>query len=290
MKKFQGTGVALVTPFNPDLEVDYKGIKSLLDFTSNAVDYFVVQGTTGESTTTTSKEKFKILDFVLNNNEKQLPIVYGIGGNNTNAVVEEINQTNLSGVDAILSVSPYYNKPTQEGIFQHYYKIAENSPVPVILYNVPGRTMSNITAVTTIRLAQHPNIIGIKEASGDLEQCRQIISDKPDNFMLISGDDLLTTSMMSIGAVGVISVLANAFPSTFKALTQAALKGDFESSRKITERLQPINTLMYSESNPVGIKEVLRQKNICHNNVRLPLLTASEQLTKEIASVLNQLA
>lgn len=290
MKKFHGTGVALVTPFDSNLEVDYEGLKNLLNLTSTAVDYLVVQGTTGESTTTSSNEKLNILDFVLKNNEKQLPVVYGIGGNNTNGVIEVIKQTNLDGVDAILSVSPYYNKPTQDGIFQHYYKIADNSPVPLILYNVPGRTMSNITAETTIRLAQHPNIIGIKEASGDLEQCRQIMLTKPVDFMLISGDDLLTTSMMSIGAVGVISVLANAFPSTFNLLTQTALQGEFESSKKVTERLNSINPLMYSESNPVGIKEVLRQKKVCQNYVRLPLLPASQSLTLEIKAVLNQMA
>lgn len=287
MKKFEGTGVALVTPFDANLEIDYKGLKKLLEFTALDVDYFVVQGTTGESTTTSTKEKLDILDFVLNNNTNQLPIVYGIGGNNTNAVIETIKQTKLDGVDAILSVSPYYNKPTQEGIFQHYTQIANNSPVPVILYNVPGRTMSNISAETTIRLAQHPNILGIKEASGNLEQCMQIMASKPVDFMLISGDDMLTTSMMSIGAIGVISVLANGFPRVFKQITQAALKGEFELSRRATEQLLSINSLMYLESNPVGIKEVLRQKTICSNHVRLPLIPSSQSLRTEIASVIN---
>ena len=290
MKKFQGTGVALVTPFDANLEIDYRGLRKLLEFTAEDVDYFVVQGTTGESTTTSTNEKLDILDFVLNNNDKQLPIVYGIGGNNTKGVIETIKQTTLDGVDAILSVSPYYNKPTQEGIFQHYTRIANNSPVPVLLYNVPGRTMSNITAETTIRLAQHANIIGIKEASGDLEQCMQIMAAKPADFMLISGDDMLTTSMMSIGAQGVISVLANGFPSNFKQLTQAALNGEFELSRKAIEQLLSINSLMYLESNPVGIKEVLRQKKICSNHVRLPLLPASKALKTDIETVLNQKA
>ena len=282
--------MALVTPFDANLEIDYKGLSKLLEFTAPEVDYFVVQGTTGESTTTSTNEKLDILDFVLNNNVRQLPIVYGIGGNDTNAVIETIKQTKLDGVDAILSVSPYYNKPTQEGIFQHYTLIANNSPVPVILYNVPGRTMSNISPETTIRLSQHSNIIGIKEASGNLEQCMQIMAGKPADFMLISGDDMLTTSMMSIGAAGVISVLANGFPSNFKRLTHAALKGKFQLSREATEQLLSINSLMYLESNPVGIKEVLQQKKICSNHVRLPLISASQTLKAAIKITLNQMA
>lgn len=289
MKEFQGTGVALVTPFDARLEVDYKGLKDLLDFTSKDVDYFVVQGTTGESTTTSAKEKINILEFVLNNNANQLPIVYGIGGNNTNRVIETIKQTKLDRVSAILSVSPYYNKPTQEGIYQHYVKIADSSPVPVILYNVPGRTMSNITAETTIRLSDHQNIIGIKEASGDLEQCKRIMAAKPADFMLISGDDMLTTAMMSMGAVGVISVLANGFPQIFKRITHTALDNNFEASKQATKSLNGINTLMYTESNPVGIKEVLFQKEVCGNEVRLPLLAASQQLKIEIMQELGLL-
>jgi 4-hydroxy-tetrahydrodipicolinate synthase len=282
LEKFHGTGVALVTPFDANLVVDYKGLKRLLEFTAADVDYFVVQGTTGESTTTTAKEKTDILEFVRSNNVKNLPIVYGIGGNNTVAVVESIKQTNLDGVSAILSVSPYYNKPTQEGIYQHYVKIADNSPVPVILYNVPGRTMSNITAETTIRLAEHRNIIGIKEASGDLEQCKDIMTAKPTDFILISGDDMLTTDMMSIGAKGVISVLANGFPEIFRRITHAAINNNIEESRIVTESLSGINPLMYSESNPVGIKEVLNQKGVCGNEVRLPLLAASQGLIIKI--------
>ncbi len=289
MKKFDGTGVALVTPFDSDLRVDFQGLKSLLEHTAKGVDYYVVQGTTGESATTTNAEKKEILDFVRNNNPKGLPIVYGIGGNNTAAVLETITQTDLSGIDAILSVSPYYNKPSQEGIYQHYIKIADESPLPIILYNVPGRTMSNISAATTLRLAAHPNIIGIKEASGDLVQCMEIMKGKPDDFILISGDDLLTTSMMSVGARGVISVLANGFPEIFKNITHCALSSDFYQSTLSSQRLLDINPLMYQESNPVGIKEVLRLKMVCDNHVRLPLLPASQELRSEIAQSLKVL-
>ena len=286
MKKFEGTGVALVTPFDERLEIDFNGLKNLLHHTAN-VDYYVVQGTTGESATTTTKEKRKILQFVHNNNKAKLPVVYGIGGNNTKSVIESIKHTDLSNVSAILSVSPYYNKPSQEGIYQHYLALAESSPVPIILYNVPGRTMSNITAKTTVRLAQHKNIIGIKEASGDLVQCMEIMRDKPQDFMLISGDDLLTTAMMSLGGKGVISVLANAFPNIFKTITTSALDGNFDKSSRETQRLLSINPLMYEESNPVGIKEVLRQMGVCENHVRLPLLPASQSLTERIRNAHN---
>lgn len=283
MNKFKGTGVALVTPFNNKLEIDFEGLSALLDHTTTGVDYFVVQGTTGESATTTSPEKAKILEFVKSNNPRNLPIVYGIGGNNTQSVCNQLASTNLDGVDAILSVSPYYNKPSQEGILEHYSKIAKESPLPIILYNVPGRTMSNIAAETTLRLADHENIIGIKEASGDLVQCMTIAKNKPEDFLLISGDDLLTTSMMSIGAVGVISVLANAFPKEFEAIVHSALEGNYKKSRLESSKFLEINPLMYEESNPVGIKEVLRQKGICGNAVRLPLLSASQSLTDRIS-------
>ena len=192
MKKLFGTGVALVTPFDADGAIDFDSLKKLLAHTAKGVNYYVVMGTTGESATMTKDEKKEVLQFVLKNNPKKLPVVYGIGGNNTDAVIEEIHSTNLKGVTALLSVSPYYNKPSQEGIYQHFKKVADTSTLPIILYNVPGRTASNLTADTTLRLAQHKNIIGIKEASGNLEQCMKIAKEKPANFLLISGDDLLT--------------------------------------------------------------------------------------------------
>ncbi|WP_339697525.1 4-hydroxy-tetrahydrodipicolinate synthase [uncultured Roseivirga sp.] len=286
MKALKGTGVALVTPFNEDLSIDFDGLLKLLEHTAKGVDYYVVQGTTGESATTTSAEKAEILSFIKQNNKAKLPIVYGIGGNNTQSVLENIKSTDLEGVCAILSVSPYYNKPSQEGIYQHFKMIADASPVPVILYNVPGRTQSNISANTTLRLAEHKNIVAIKEASGDLTQCMAISKDAPEDFLLISGDDLLTTPMMSFGAVGVISVLANAFPETFKRLTKAALSNDFEASSQATFELIDINPLMYAESNPVGVKHVLEVFGVCKNYVRMPLLPASDELKTKIQALL----
>lgn len=287
MQKFQGTGVALVTPFNSDGSVDFEGLARLLDFTGKAVDYYVVLGTTGESATTSSIEKAKILQFIKDNNPKNLPIVYGIGGNNTLQVAEDIANADLDGVDAILSVSPYYNKPSQAGIVAHYEYLADRSPLPIILYNVPGRTMSNLTAETTLTLSKHPNIIGIKEASGDLDQCRKIINGMDPNFFLTSGEDLLTSDLIQMGGIGVISVLANGFPSEFSSIAKAALAGDIVKSQSITASFEKINPLMYAESNPVGVKEVLNQKGVCSNVVRLPLLEATTRLKAEIAQLLK---
>ena len=286
-KLFTGVGPALITPFNDDLSVDFEGLEKLLDYIQDA-DYWVIQGTTGESATTTKEEKSKILAFVKSNNPKKLPLVYGMGGNDTNALVESIAETDLNGVAAILSASPQYNKPSQEGIYKHFIAVAEASPVPVILYNVPGRTASNISAETTLSLAKHPNIIGVKEASGNLEQCMRIAAEGPDDFLLISGDDLLTTSLISLGAVGVISVMANAFPKTFLEMTHAALKNDFSTAQKALFSFLDINPLMYEESNPVGVKEVLKQKGICENYVRMPLLPATEGLSGKIKQILSQ--
>jgi len=226
MKKLYGTGVALVTPFTDQSEVDFKSLKKLLNHTAKGVDYYVVMGTTGESTTVSAEEKKSILQFTRDNNIKKLPLVYGIGGNHTQQVLDSIRNTDLSGVDALLSVSPYYNKPSQEGIFLHFKAIADTSPVPVILYNVPGRTASNITAETTLKLAAHPKIIGVKEASGNLEQCMRIARDKPKDFLLISGDDLLAVPLYALGAKGVISVLANAYPVIFRRMKEFSFAGD----------------------------------------------------------------
>lgn len=290
MKKLYGTGVALVTPFDVDKKVDFDGLKKLLKYTADkGVDYYVVQGTTGESATTSAAEKAGILQFVKDNNDQNLPIVYGIGGNNTQSVLDTIKSTDLEGVDAILSVSPYYNKPSQDGIYQHYTMIADASPVPVILYNVPGRTMSNITATTTLRLAKHKNIIGIKEASGDLEQAMAISKDKPKEFMLISGDDLLTGPLYSIGAVGVISVLANPFADLFRSMKEGAFTNNFEQVRTALFPLLSINPLMYSESNPVGVKHALKALGVCDHYVRLPLIEASQDLQKQIEAAIKEM-
>lgn len=282
MNKLFGTGVALVTPLTSTGAIDFDGLKKLLNHTAKGVDYFVVMGTTGESATLSKTEKKTILEFVKRNNRKNLPLVFGIGGNNTEEVINNIQETDLAGVEAILSVSPYYNKPSQEGIYQHFKRIASKSPVPIILYNVPGRTGSNLTAETSLRLAKHKNIIGIKEASGNMEQCMRIAAKKPTDFMLISGDDLLTVPLYSIGAVGVISVLANAFPTTFKRIKDACFAKDFNKASRELFTLLDINGPMYEEGNPVGIKHTLHLLEICENHVRLPLVPASDNLKKKI--------
>jgi 4-hydroxy-tetrahydrodipicolinate synthase len=285
MKKFYGTGVALVTPFDASGDVDYASLKKVLVHTAKGVDYFVVMGTTGESVTCSKDEKKKVLAFVARNNPNKLPIVFGVGGNNTSAVIEEIHQTDLRLVDAILSVSPYYNKPSQEGIYRHFSIIADASPLPVILYNVPGRTASNLTAETTLRLAQNKNIIGVKEASGNLEQCMKIAKGKPPGFMLISGDDLLTLPIYSIGGVGVISVLANAYPIVFRKMKEFAMAGNFAKAQKELFQLVDINGPMYEEGNPVGVKQLMYQMGICGPHVRLPLAAASAKLAERIKTI-----
>jgi 4-hydroxy-tetrahydrodipicolinate synthase len=285
MKKLYGTGVALVTPFDNNLAVDYKALKKLLKHTAKGVDYYVVMGTTGESVTVTADEKKQVLQFVKENNESKLPIVYGIGGNNTDEVCKTLSSTDLKGVDAILSVSPYYNKPSQEGIYQHFVKVADASPLPIILYNVPGRTSSNLSAETTLRLASHKNIVGIKEASGNLEQCMKIVRNMPKDFLLISGDDMLTVALYALGGKGVISVLANAYPSIFRKMKDFAFEGNFAKANQEQFKLLDINGPMYEESNPVGLKLLLAEMGICSNAVRLPLVAASDSLAKRILSL-----
>lgn len=287
-QSLKGTGVALVTPFKKDLSIDWEGLEKLLAYTAKGVDYYVVMGTTAESPTISEKEKGDILAFVKKNNSQQLPIVYGLGGNDTAALLKQLDQVNFSGVDALLSVSPYYNKPSQEGIYRHYTAIADKCPVPVILYNVPGRTSSNISAQTTLRLAAHDNIIGTKDASGNLEQCMAIAKNKPEDFMLISGDDLLTVPLLSIGGVGVISVLANALPETFRSIFDAVADSDFKTASEAAYKTLAINPLMYQESNPVGLKFLLQELGICEEWVRLPLVEASEDLRKEIRKALKE--
>lgn len=282
MKNLMGTGVALVTPMHEDGSIDYKGLKKLLSHTGKGVDYYVVMGTTGESATLSKKEKQAVLDFVRKNNTRNLPLVYGIGGNDTQSVLEELIHTDLTGVAAILSVSPYYNKPSQEGIYQHFKAVAKVSTVPVILYNVPGRTASNLTADTTLRLAQLDNVIGIKEASGNLEQCMKIAKEKPKDFMLISGDDMLTLALYANGAVGVISVLANAYPVVFKKLKEFAWAGKLAAAQKEQFKLLDINGPMYEEGNPVGVKYLLSLLGICQPHVRMPLVNPSEHLKKKV--------
>lgn len=282
MKTLYGTGVALVTPMDESGDIDFASLKRLLVHTAKGVDYYVVMGTTGESATMSKEEKRKVLSFVIKNNRKNLPIVYGIGGNNTAAVLEEIADTDFKGISAVLSVSPYYNKPSQEGIVHHFHFVADACPVPIILYNVPGRTSSNLAAGTTLRLAKHKNIIGVKEASGNLEQCMKISKEKPASFMLISGDDMLTLPIYCIGGVGVISVLANACPIVFKKMKELAFAGDYTKAQKELFKLVDINGPMYEEGNPVGVKQLLHEMGVCGPNVRLPLVQASAELVRRI--------
>ncbi|GGM81251.1 4-hydroxy-tetrahydrodipicolinate synthase [Dyadobacter beijingensis] len=282
-QRFKGVGAALITPFDEQNEIDYPGLKRLIELvTEGGTDYLVVQGTTGESPTVFSKEKRDILAFTIKNNYKKLPIVYGVGSNNTQEVLNTIKETDFTGVDAILSVCPYYNKPTQEGIIAHFTAIADASPVPVLLYNVPGRTVINMKADTIVKLAAHPNIIGIKDAGGSLEQSMELASRAPEDFLLLSGDDNLVTTMVSVGWHGVISVIANAFPKEFRELTWAALEGRFKDAARLQLAFLEFDTLLYIESNPVGIKKCLEIKGICSSDVRLPLLKASKELGEKL--------
>ena len=288
-ERFKGVGAALITPFDEQNEIDYPGLKRLIDLvTEGGTDYLVVQGTTGESPTVSSKEKREILAFTIKNNPKSLPIVYGIGGNDTKSVIDTIKETDFNGVDAVLSVCPYYNKPTQEGIVAHFTAIADASPVPVILYNVPGRTVTNMKPDTIVALAAHPNIIGIKDAGGSLEQSMELAARVPDDFLLLSGDDNLVTTMVSVGWHGVISVIANAFPKEFGELTWHALEGRFKEAAKLQLAFLEFDTLLYVESNPVGIKKCLEIKGICSSDVRLPLLKASAGLGEKLERAMTR--
>ncbi len=289
MNKMTGTGVALVTPLDKKLNVDFQGLKKLLQHIAHSkVHYLVVHGTTGEAATTTPEEKSAILSFVQMHNVNNLPVVYGIGGNNTQEVIDTIKNTHLDGVDAVLSASPCYNKPSQEGLYQHYQAIAEACPVPILLYNIPARTGTNMTSATTLRLSKHPNIIGIKEASGDLLQCMEIAQGKDNDFVIISGEDILTLPMIAIGAVGVISTIANAFPETMNRMVDAALAGNNVAARRHTWALLPIAKLIGLAGNPVGTKQLLAVLGICQNYVRLPLVTAPSSLVQEIKTITQQ--
>lgn len=285
MNTLLGTGIALITPFHPDGSVDYDGLSRLIDHViTGGVDYVVSLGTTGETATLTTEEKAQILRHTVETVNGRVPVIAGFGGNNTRQVIDDILQADLSGITAILSASPYYNKPTQEGIYQHYMAIATAAPIPVILYNVPGRTSSNITATTTLRLAHdHPNIIGIKEASGNLEQCMDIVKDKPDGFLVISGEDALTLPMISFGMDGVISVIGNAFPQSYSQLVQLAMQGNFSAATQLQWKLADMLKLLFVEGNPAGVKCALRHIGICGDTLRLPLVNVSKATDDRIA-------
>jgi 4-hydroxy-tetrahydrodipicolinate synthase len=291
MNKFHGTGVALITPFNTDGLVDYEGLKKLINhLVDGGIDYLVSLGTTGETATLTKDEKKKIWEFTAEINNGRLPLVAGIGGNDTHAVADAFKTFKNNHYSAILSVSPYYNKPSQEGIYQHYKYLSEASELPLILYNVPGRTGSNMSPETTCRLANDfKNIIGTKEASGSFDQFNQIMRDKPEDFLLISGDDPMALPMISIGAVGVISVLGNALPKLLSTMVRQCLNGNYTAALPTHLSLLEITNLMFSEGNPAGVKATLKQLNICEDIVRLPLVKASLQLNQNISKQLNKL-
>ncbi|MDR6784723.1 4-hydroxy-tetrahydrodipicolinate synthase [Pedobacter africanus] len=284
MNKFYGTGVALVTPFNADGTVDYDGLRSLINhLIDGQVEYLVSLGTTGEASTLNKEEKKKIWAFTAEVNNGRLPLVAGIGGNDTAAVVNSIKTFEANGYDAILSASPYYNKPTQEGIYQHYKAISENSTLPVLLYNVPGRTASNVSPETTCRLAaDFKNIIGTKEASGNFDQFNQIMRDKPADFLLISGDDPVAMPMIALGAAGVISVIGNALPKQLSDMIRLALNGDYKAAQPKHFSLIEFTRMMFAEGNPAGVKAALKHLGVCDDHVRLPLVQVSESLRKAI--------
>lgn len=280
---FKGTGVALVTPFKADFSVDYDALKNLVHLQiQGGTDFLVVQGTTGESPTLSKDEKLKVLETVQEANQGELKIVYGVGGNDTIAVGNNLKSL-PTGIDGILSVSPYYNKPIQKGIIAHYSYIAECTDLPIILYNVPGRTGSNMTTETTLELSAIPNIVAMKEASGNMEQIMEIIRSKPAGFDLLSGDDAITLPLIAAGADGVISVVANAFPEKFSKMVKSALQGDFAVSRKEHYDLLPVTKMFFEEGNPGGVKVALNKRGLMQEFMRLPLFPVSEGLRSRIS-------
>ncbi len=277
-------GVAMVTPFDENKNIDYPALEKFTEFLIKGdLDYLVVQGTTGESPVLSFDEKQKVLDTVVHANNGRLPVVFGIGGNNTAALQKDFETFDLSKVDAILSASPYYNKPTQQGIYEHFKTLAGATELPIILYNVPGRTASNITAETTLRLANDcSTIIAIKEASGNMEQIMQIISERPTGFLVISGDDAVTLPIIACGGDGVISVIGNAFPEDFGKMVRAALNNEMETARQYHYKVLPIIGPLFAEGNPAGVKECLKHLGIMSNQVRLPLVNVSDGLKAEL--------
>lgn len=282
----RGTGVALITPFDSNKKVDYNSLEKLIDFNiAGGVEYLVSLGTTGETPVLSSAEKQEIIKFTSQKIGGRVPLVVGIGGNNTVSLLSEIENTILDTAVAVLSASPYYNKPSQEGIFLHYKEVAKASPHPVILYNVPGRTGRNMSSSTTLRLAKEVNNIGgIKEASGDMVQCMEILKDKPEDFLVVSGDDMLAMPQIACGMDGVISVAANCYPQQFSDMVRASLKSDFIAAKKLNDFLLPAYTLLFEENNPAGVKAFLAEMKIIKNELRLPNVPASETLIQKIKS------
>ena len=290
-KKFIGTGVALITPFNSDFTVDYNSLEKLVEYNiSNGINYLVINGTTAESPTINSFERQKIINTVIDVNNNRVPLVLGMGGNDTFGLVKEINSLNLQDISAILSVSPYYSKPTQNGIYEHYSYLAKNTSKPIIMYNVPGRTSRNIVPNTILRLAnEFESIIGVKEAGGDINQYLELIKNKPDDFLIISGDDDLALTTVINGGHGVISVIGQAFPKTFSKMINDGLSSKITTAKSTNNMFSNIISLIFKENNPAGIKYVLHKLNLCCDVLRLPLLSVSEDLRNQINKELNNL-
>jgi 4-hydroxy-tetrahydrodipicolinate synthase len=279
---FKGSGVALVTPFNQDMQIDFDALASLVEYQiENGTDFLVVQGTTGESPTLSKSEKMDVLNDVIEINEGRCKIVYGVGGNNTAAVAESLADL-PKGVDGILSVSPYYNKPIQKGIVAHYKIVADSTDLPIILYNVPGRTGSNVAPETTLELAEVRNIVAVKEASGNMEQIMQIIKYRPSGFGVLSGDDNLTMPLIAAGADGVISVVANAFPALFSSMVHAAMRGELDAAREAHYKLFDVTKMFFEQGNPGGVKAALAHMELMDEFMRLPLFPVSDELRKRI--------
>ena len=288
--QLQGTGVAIITPFKSGMQVDFDALGKVIDFIiENGIEYIVTLGTTGETPTLDTEEKFEIINYTFEKVNNRVPVVVGIGGNNTREVMENLQSYPLEKATAVLSASPYYNKPSQEGIFQHYKNVADASPKPVILYNVPGRTGSNITAETTLRLAKEiENIAGIKEASGNMVQCMHILRDRPDDFLVVSGDDHLTLPLIACGMDGVISVAANCFPKDFSEMVRLSLKDDFASARTLHYKCLEGNDLLFAENNPAGVKAFLYELGLIENVLRLPVVPLSSSLHQKVKTYLNK--
>ena len=288
---FKGLGIALITPFKADHSVDFDALKRLVEYQiQNGADFFCILATTGETPCLTAEEKVQIKNLVVELNQGRLPILMGCGGNNTAAIVEEVKNTDWRGIDGLLSVCPYYNKPSQESLYQHFEAIAEASPLPVVLYNVPGRTDMNLKDETTVRLANDcPNIVGIKEASGSLEQVDEIIKNKPARFDVISGDDALTFPMIASGAAGVISVIGNALPKEFSRMIRYEFKGEYEPARKIHHRFTELYSLLFVDGNPAGVKALLHEMGFIENELRLPLVPTRITTMKKMAAILKEL-
>jgi 4-hydroxy-tetrahydrodipicolinate synthase len=291
MKKFRGTGVAIVTPFRNDSSIDFAALGRIVNHViDGGVNYIVAMGTTGESVTVSKDERKAIFSYIREAIDNRVPLVAGIGGNNTQEIVNCVRNTDFTGIDAILSVSPYFNKPNQRGLFQHYKAVATWCPIPVILYNVPGRTACNLTAETCLELAHEcDNINGIKEASGNMEQIMKIIKGKPDNFLLISGDDMATLPIIAMGGSGVISVIANIYPSQWSELVNQSLKYNFKAAREIQFKLMEILELLFIDGSPSGVKAMLNNINLCQNNLRLPLVPVGKPILTRIQKAMAEL-